>query len=211
MNHIGESAELYALGALDDADAVAVRAHLPTCAQCREAVQRASQVVTALSEPATLQQPSDPLRARILSAASREPVSARRTWFLSGIASGLAAAAILIALIRVLLPSSSGDEVALQTLVHSHFSHVAFAAKPGAPAAKLLYGRHGEWIFVIADDARPLHVLLGTSPGNARDVGALRKRGNVETLYLANPPPFTYAYLADRHGPLTQARPAFAK
>ena len=46
--HAGERAALYALGALDDADAAALEAHLRVCAECANSSAKRNETSTRL-------------------------------------------------------------------------------------------------------------------------------------------------------------------
>ncbi len=64
--------EPYALGALSDADAQAVTAHLATCPSCRDAFESMADAVAALADSLPPREPSPRLRERILATAAAD-------------------------------------------------------------------------------------------------------------------------------------------
>jgi anti-sigma-K factor RskA len=69
----GEDVAAYALGALDSAEAKAFRAHLETCAVCRDELAAFQQAVDMLPISATRHRSPRLLRRRVLDAVRREP------------------------------------------------------------------------------------------------------------------------------------------
>jgi anti-sigma factor RsiW len=106
--HVTDDLELYALGALQPAEADRATAHLAACAACRAELAEISTVVNALPDMVALREPPPGLKERILSAAAADPVAGptratiraagrtlrpSRRWLASG---ALAAAAVLL-------------------------------------------------------------------------------------------------------------------
>jgi hypothetical protein len=108
----------YLLGALDADERLAYEAHLAICQRCRAGLAEISEIPSLLagldesafaapSEAAPTPVP-DTLLPRLLQAAGRK--RARRRWLTTGLA--LLAAACAIALIVIVVPSSSGPKTA---------------------------------------------------------------------------------------------------
>jgi anti-sigma factor RsiW len=80
----GEDVAAYALGALDETEAQAFRAHLETCAVCQDELAAFKQVINVLPTSAPAYRASRKLRRRVMSAVAEEsrnaaaPVAARR-------------------------------------------------------------------------------------------------------------------------------------
>ncbi len=86
--HIGENAELYALGSLGDLERAQVEAHVANCAECLRRVGEAEETVLGLErETAEVPLPSD---VRAPEFRSRRPVA---RWWMGAVA---AAAALII-------------------------------------------------------------------------------------------------------------------
>ena len=79
----------------------------------------------------------------------------------------------------------ASQDVALATIVHSHFDHVSMTPDPANPvAAKVLYARDGSWIYVIADQPGGTVRVLATSAAGTADIGALVPSGQTATLFV---------------------------
>ena len=109
--HVTDDLELYALGALQPAEADRVTAHLAGCDGCRADLAEISTVVNALPDMVALREPPPGLKERILSAAAADLASTpsrtssrgaawtlrpRRGWL--GVGALAAAAVLLLAL-----------------------------------------------------------------------------------------------------------------
>ena len=81
--HVLDDLEAYALGALDDASAGLVAAHLAACPSCRAEAASLADVVGALPDSVLLREPRPALRERVLAAAragTRGSEPASRGW-----------------------------------------------------------------------------------------------------------------------------------
>src|SRR5271170_3638182 len=74
--HVGENAELYALGLLDTEERIALERHIAGCATCLGRVGAAEGTASSLAAPLPRLEPSGALRERLLASAA-EPVSMR--------------------------------------------------------------------------------------------------------------------------------------
>jgi anti-sigma-K factor RskA len=215
-NHIGDDAELYALGALDDVSARRVEQHIAGCPECAKRVNDALLAAAALAEALPAVAPSAELGSRLTaSAASSARTVARRTtstvsrsaartssrtstrsstgWFSDRVLRYAVAAALVLALLNAGWQSFrfhreiAVEDVALSTLVHSHFNHVSMTPLLAGPlAAKILYARDGSWIYVIADRPGGTLRALGYAAGKALDFGTMPSDGKTATL-MAHP------------------------
>ncbi len=182
--HIGELAELYALGTLDETERAGVDAHAAACDACARRLGEAESVV-AQTMPEV--EPAATLDRRMRAAFKpRGPVLAH--W------SAIAAAAFVVGLLPGLLfaalhrPASvyDGDRSgAISAMVGSHFLHAQFTpVAAGAPKAKVLYGRAGRsWRFFVAQTGRSYTVAAETPAGQSA-LGALRTNGDSAELFV---------------------------
>jgi len=170
--HIGESAELYALGALDDDERAQVDAHVRRCDVCAARLGEAERTIAAMEDSGAT--------------ASRRV----RAWRFPA---GVAAAAFVLGLVPSAWFWSAGQhanaydadrESAVAAIVSSHFSHAPFQPlAPGAPKAKLLYARNGRWVYAVAQTGKPL--LLKAQAGGAEvPLGTLRVLGRSAELFV---------------------------
>jgi anti-sigma factor RsiW len=186
--HLGEDAELYPLGILDDAAARDVERHIGLCSACAERVARAQAVAASLGAALPAATPSPALERRLRESARPQLRAARRNANVFRFALAAAFALAFLGLgwqTLVLRTRLATEDVALVTMVHSHFNHVSMTPESAKPvAAKILYARDGSWIYIIAD--RPdgtLHALARTA-ASTTDLGVLSNTSETATLLV---------------------------
>ena len=187
-DHLGENAELYPLGLLDD-DAVSdVERHISLCSACAQRVAQARSVAVALAAALPVASPSPALERRLRESARLQLRAAKPGAIIFRFALAAAVALILLGLgwqTLVLHQRLKAEDVALVTMVHSHFNHVSMAPESANPvAAKILYARDGSWIYVIADEpGDSLHAIAEMATGTV-DLGALTSTGETASLLV---------------------------
>ena len=202
--HLGDDAELYALGILESEERDAVDAHLAVCADCSQRVGAAEETVARLASVVPRVEPSPELGTRIRAAIAtlRSPGMRRsakyvareqaRRALLPVWAAVAVSFALIVALATVLVQSGrlkdqlQADDLALIHVVYGHFQHAPLTRRvPSAlAAAKVLYASDGSWLYVIVDrPAGDLH-LVERVHGTDRDAGTLVRRGSVATLFV---------------------------
>lgn len=202
--HVGEDAELYALGQLDDAARETVERHVRVCAECARRVGDAEFTVLQLIEADSSDVPAAlrPFRANGSAPAWR--------W-----AAAIAAAFLLglipwLTTLRTAAPPA--QQVAMTAMLHSHFQHTQFVADaPGAPAAKVIFGRTGGWIYVLAAPGiAPLSVV--TLAGGARTtVATLAPATQTRAVFIPLQGRIDAVLLLDGTRQLAHANVVFAK
>src|SRR5579862_5586237 len=129
--HIGENAELYALGHLGELESSRVDRHVRTCDSCAKRLGEAEVTVLRLIESGDVSEPPAELGRRIRFSAQTQP-----RWIAA------VAAAFLIGLlpwgVATLRHSdvevSSNQQLAMNAMLAGHFLHApAVALVPGAP------------------------------------------------------------------------------
>jgi hypothetical protein len=173
--HLGELAELYALGTLGDLDRVRVERHLRTCAACSARVGEAESTVLQLMQTDAAAPPALPPRALTFTVPSRRAPE----WIAA------VAAAFLIGLIpwgvtltreRGAAADAGTQRQASAAMLAGHFAHVPFRPRtPSAPAAKAIYPREGGWLYVIVGpgkDALDIAVVRGARRTTVATVAA---------------------------------------
>lgn len=177
--HIDELAELYALGALDDAERASVDRHAVSCGECAARLGEAERFI---ADTIGEREPPAALDRRMRAAfALRRPVP---RW------GALVAAAFLVGLLPGVLfgifnraPSAfdTDRERTIGALVNSHFVHAAFTPlAPDAPKAKVIYGRGAPWRLFIAETNRAYTVRAQSGA----ILGTLHVRGNAAELFV---------------------------
>lgn len=166
--HIGDSAELYTLGLLDEAGRRRVEQHIVSCDPCLRRVGEAEETVATLAPDTGQAIPDDvPPRFERRSGASR--------WWIA-----VAAAAAL--LVGYLAPHASTQPppVAL-AMIHSHFNHAQFSGN--GPAAKVLYARDGSWYYVLVEGTHRYGVT-GISAAGMMSLGTTSPADGTSQLYV---------------------------
>lgn len=187
--HVGENAELYALGQLSEAERAHLESHVRECGECASRVGEAESTVLRLIETE--------------SAGNAIPLHRPGSWHTPrtrayapwiGALAAIAAAFIL----GLLVPKGvSPPQPAVETaMLEGHFLHAAFVPDiAGAPAAKVIYARDGAWYYVlVAAASRPLHVVLvsGTArhdvasiaPGSSTRSAFIRENGRFDAVEI---------------------------
>ncbi|MBV9718391.1 MAG: hypothetical protein JOZ77_03680 [Candidatus Eremiobacteraeota bacterium] len=186
--HIGESAELYAIGALEAGERAAVESHIAHCTQCLRRVGEAEETVLAL-EPAARGQV--PTRGKLLPFERR---GASMWWI-------VAAAAAAFVLGMIVPRASSQHDAATLAMIQSHFSHAQFVGS--GPLAKVVYARDRSWYYVIVRGSYRYDVY-GVVDGHAASLGALRPEGKASDLFTTARAAFDRLELRSR-GALVEA------
>jgi anti-sigma factor RsiW len=186
--HLGESAELYPLGILDDNAAREVERHIALCSECAQRVAQAETVAASLAAALPLATPSPALNRRLRE--STQPHLGARKMRANVLRFAIAAAFVItflgLGLQTLLLRQRlAAEDVAFVSVVHSHFNHVSMSPESANPvAAKILYARDGSWVYVIADKpGGPLHAIAHTAGGVA-DLGELLSTGETAALLV---------------------------
>jgi len=201
--HLDELAELYALGALPDAERAAVDAHIARCETCARRVGEAEETVAALSTAEMKVSPRLDRRMRAL-LTTRSSVRFFYPLVAAALILGLLPSAAFWQRDRDLHAADAARGQALAAMVNSHFLHAQFVKiAPDAPAAKVIFARSGAWFYVIALSDRNLSLSA-----NGRSLGVLTGSGGERTLFVAHPPAAKEIVLMD--GSRAVARAAVA-
>jgi hypothetical protein len=177
--HIGENAELYALGSLDDLERQRVEAHVANCADCLRRLGQAEETVLGLeSETAPVPLPRD---ARAPEFRSRRIAG----WWLGAVA---AAAALIIGYLLPHPVTQPTTDVAQVAMLHSHFNHSQFTGN--GPLAKVLYARDRSWYYVVIEGSHQYSVT-GVGAGGSATLGTTVPRNGTSELFVPHAQPFS--------------------
>jgi hypothetical protein len=182
--HVGEDAELYALGQLEELETAWLERHVRECAQCAARVGEAESTVLRLIESEAAGEAAVAPRK-----ASWQPPRKRayNPWM------GAVAAAFALGLVPwvVSVTRHPGENVPPQfsaqtAMLDSHFLHAPFvAATADAPEAKVIYARNGGWYYVLAaGGSRPLDVVLIAQSGKRSYVALLPAVDQTRTAFV---------------------------
>jgi hypothetical protein len=213
--HLGEFAELYALGVLEPQERAQVEAHVADCADCARALGAAEATVAALDDAFVPQcEPPERLDARIAAAAQAVvPLAARRSvrraalpapsFYATAAALLLAAGIGSGALVEYSADTrqAAHDSAVLATIATAHFNHITLTARESsAPVSKVLYARDGAWFYLVVDSATCDCRAVVRSAAGERDLGKLEVRGSTATLFVRDVPRPTSLELVDASG-----------
>jgi hypothetical protein len=176
-NHIGESAELYALGLLDASEVAAIDAHVRNCTACARRVGEAEETLLALERGVRSVRPPADLDRRMRFG---RPGLGVRAW------GAIAAAFVIGSLSSALLLRStpSQHDAATVAMVESHFNHAQFVGS--GPPAKVIYARDRAWLYVIVHTQRSYDVYA-VSGTQSRRIGSTQRYALTSEAFIANP------------------------
>ncbi len=172
--HIGENAELYAIGSLDELERQRVDAHVANCADCLRRLGQAEETVLGLERET---------QAAPVAAGTRAPQF--RTWRLSGWWMGVVGAAAALVIGYFLPHRAPPYDVAQVAMLHSHFNHAQFVGH--GPLAKVIYARDRSWYYVVVEGSHTYDVE-GVGAGARIPLGALAPRTGTSELFVRRMP-----------------------
>jgi anti-sigma factor RsiW len=208
-DHIGENAELYALGELDELEAGRIQRHARACAECAQRLGEAEATVLQLIE-------SDGADASVPEALDRriafvKPASPTRGWI----------AAVAAAFVIGLLPwgwtvtQRHPNEVAqpaIDAMLVGHFVHAPLLPlQAGAPAAKVIYAREGGWIYVLAAAGSDSLDVAAVTGGRTTVVAALAPSGATRAAFVKIPGRVDSVELLENGKPIAAAHLVYAR
>jgi len=186
--HVGDDAELYALGLLEHERRAEVAAHAASCDACLRRLGEAEETAAALAGALPRREPTPALAARFVRARSVPPAASRPRRL-----TALAVAAAFALIIGASVYQAAVDrgrlrasDLAVATLVNSHFLHVPMQTTPagGSLSAKVLYARDGSWIYVLVDRASGTLDVATRSGGTTTARGSTEPGGETATLLV---------------------------
>lgn len=193
-DHLEESAELYALGALDELEIARVQQHVRTCRSCAARVAEAEEAIAEMAGAQALPHAAAPgsLNERLqrsLETPRAANAAARYGWI------GAIAAALVLgfvpawfaARLSVAPQMMAQDQLALAHIAAAGTAvdHAQFMAAPHRPMdAKVLYGPHGDWYYVVVMHPRASMHVAYVHGGHMEMLGSIAMQGESGTLYL---------------------------
>jgi hypothetical protein len=203
--HLGEDAELYALGVLGPADAARIEAHVAQCAECATRLGEAEGVVAELATAVP------PVEQRVRVLPLRRGTMQR--WYAAAAVFVLMAGVSLGSLLDVhtLADRVSSDDAILSTIATSHFNHAEFTpVAAGAPVAKVLNSRNGDWVYIIVDGVVDDCTAFAVHAGRRVELGDVTIHGKTSTLFVPNPGPVERIDLIRKGTIMETVRPSYA-
>lgn len=186
--HVLDDLEAYALGALDDASAGLVAAHLAACPSCRAEAASLADVVGALPDSVVLREPRPALRERVLAAAragTRASEPASRVWSFGRVRVWPVVMASLASVVIVLTAAdlSAYRQLSALTSERDSYSEVVQSLRQGARvwymAGRDDFSGSGGTLFDPRAEGKQPFVLFHDLPQIAA--------GKVLTVWLVSP------------------------
>lgn len=186
FEHLDEAADLYAIGALDDAQREAIDRHVARCDQCARILAAAEDRVAVLAAADAQHAPPAQLERRVVSLVRRQPSRLRAL-----------IPAIAAALIAGLLPSAYfwqqnqamhaamvAESDAMNRLALMPHRSAAFTQMSSGSAAKVMYAPDGSWYVVFVRGASKALSVAWMHDGQRTMLGTATPHGQVAMLYL---------------------------
>jgi hypothetical protein len=207
-DHIGENAELYALGELDELEAARVERHARACAACSSRLGDAEATVLQLVEAGGVA----PMVPEALDRRVRfaQPAPATRAWI------GAVAAAFVLGLLPwgwTMTQHQNGGtaQPAVDAMLVGHFSHAPLLPlQSGAPPAKVIYAREGGWIYVLAGAGTSSLDVATVTAGRTVVVAALAPSGASRAAFVKIAGRVDVVELLENGKPISAAHVAYA-
>lgn len=184
MTHLGDDAELYAIGALDDAERARADAHVATCEACLRRVGAAEASVAAMIE-------GDLLEGAFAVPAVRARMPRVVQWL------AVAAAICIFALPAAYFARDNARMHAAMRANETLAAHIASGdlqssgftpMRSGPMHARVLYDRAGDWYCVIVDHSRaPMQVAYVRDDGSMETIGSVAMRGGPSMTIMPIP------------------------
>jgi hypothetical protein len=186
FEHLGEAAELYAIGALDAAERKAIDRHVGQCADCTSLLREAEERVATLAQADVQHMPPAQLERRITAitrgGAARLRVSVAA--IAAALAIGLLPSAYFWQQSQAMHAAMIADADAMNRLASMPHRSVAFSDMSGGSAARVTYAPDGSWYVVLVRGASRALSVAWMHDGKRTMLGTATPHGEVAMLYL---------------------------
>jgi hypothetical protein len=187
MTHeqISDLAELYALGALDDFERVAVDDHLRECSTCAALLGSAERDVAFIASKEVQHAAPRDLEARVARALQNRP----QPWpyaaaIAAAVAIGLLPSLYLWSQTDALHRATLAQSAAMERLAAAPHRMARFQTMPGMPPAEVVYASDGSWYLVLVHGALKTLSVAWMHDGTKTMLGDAVPHGRLASLYL---------------------------
>jgi hypothetical protein len=187
FEHLGDTADLYAIGALDDAETEAVDRHVASCNQCAHELAAAEDRVATLAVADARHTPPPQLARRIAAiTAVRQPSRLRA--FIPAMAAALAIGLLPSVYFwqqnQTMHAAMLTNAEAMNRVVSTPHRSVDFSKMSDGSAARVMYAQDGSWYVVLVSNASKALSVAWMHDGRRTMLGTATPHGPVAMLYL---------------------------
>jgi anti-sigma factor RsiW len=189
IDHIGDDAALYALGALDEVSVRRIDAHVATCDACAAELGEAEAQVTILASAQRQYQLPKGFAAAAAPHIRRSRPS-RPSWHAFAAAAaavlvfGIAPSAYMWQQNRAMHDSIVAENAAMRQLAQGSFRTASFASMGDGSDARVMYAPDGSWYVVVVRGATRALQVAWMHDGQRTMLGTAQPHGDVAMLYL---------------------------
>lgn len=184
-DHLGDAADLYALGALDDSEREAVDRHVTECDECARLLAAAEDRVATLAQADAQHVAPAQLERRIASVARtrRPPVSASFAALAAALIVGLLPSAYFWQQTQAMHAAMVADGDAMNQVASMPHRSVAFSGMQNG-AARVMYAPDGSWYVIFVRGASRALSVAWMHDGQRTMLGTATPHGQVAMLFL---------------------------
>jgi hypothetical protein len=182
--HLGDLAELYALGALDERERRDAERHVYECNECMQRVAEAEGDVALLAASQPQYAVPASLGWRVEDGLRPQGVNPWLAAVAAALVIGLAPAAYFWRQEQTMHVSMAADSQALNRLATTPHRSAAFSPMPEGATANVMYGRDGSWYVVVVAHTSKALAVAWMHGGRQTVLGTAVPHGDVAMLYL---------------------------
>jgi hypothetical protein len=209
--HIEELAELYAIGALDNAERQAIELHVARCVQCSLRLAQAEDDVAAMEDARVQHRPPEQLQRRIRAMTLRSQV--RWQSFVLAVAAalvlGLVPSAYFWQQNQAMHETMTADAAAISRVASTPHRSAPFSEMSDGSAASVMYGPDGSWYVVLVRGASHALSVAWMHDGRRTMLGTAVPHDDVAMLYLPKSHRMDQLALMDGEKVVAQAQLAY--
>ncbi len=208
--HLGDFAELYALGSLESAERTGVERHVSSCAACAQHLVQAERSVALMASLEPQYDAPAQLQTRVM-----RTLRPRTPWPTSALA---IAAAIAVAVLpgayfwqenQAMHVALSTDGQALSQIANAPHRLANFSPMTNGSMACVMYGHDGSWYVILVEHATKAVEVAWMHDGRRTMLGTAVPHGDVALLYLPRSHRMDRLALMDGHAVVAEAQLAY--
>jgi hypothetical protein len=209
--HIGDTADLYAIGALDVLERDVVERHVASCADCMQLLAAAEERVAMLVEADVGHAAPAQLERRINSLVRRRPSQLRQliTAIAAAMVIGLLPSAYFWQQNLAMHAAMTAEAEAIDHVASMPHRSAAFTGMSNGSAARVMYGPDGSWYVVVVRGMPRRLSVAWIHDGQRTMLGTATPHGETAMLYLPKSHRMDQLALLDGEQVVAEAQLAF--